>query len=262
MTQGQIFSFLRFIPLFLLASFFKASGILISLSIAVFVSVVTAASLFLPRVESDYFPRFEIKRQIIKDMMRYSIANYITGILWMLPQFVLPLIVVNLMGAEQNAYFFIGWSVASMLFSIPSATSFSLFAEGSYDEKQLFSKTKKSLKLILFLLIPTIIILIIFGNTILTFFGAAYCSNVTTLLRILVFSAIPLSINYVYYGVKRVEMKMKPALVLSAFIAFTTLGLTYILLPLMGILGAGLAWLISQTISAIAIIYDLLKHHK
>lgn len=261
MAQGQIFGLFRFIPLFLLTSFFQTFGILVSSGIAVFIAAVTAISLFLPRVESGYLPRPVINRQIIKDMVRYSIANYITSILWMLPHFVLPLMVLNMIGAEHNAYYFIGWSVASMLFSIPLAASFSLFTEGSYNEKKLLSEIKRSLKLILVLLVPAIIMLVIFGDTVLSFFGAAYFENGAKLLQILVFSTVPLSINYIYYGIKRVEMKMKSALLLSAFIAFTTLGLAYILLPQMGILGAGVAWLSSHTVAAIAVTYDLLRRH-
>lgn len=259
LAQGLIFGLLRFVPLFLLASFFTSFGILVSLGIAVFLAIATSILLFVPRVEKGYLPHPVIKKQIIKDMVRYSFANYVASILWMLPQTVLPLMVVNLLGAEQNAYYYIGWSVASILFAIPSAVSFSLFAEGSHDENKLGVEIMRGLKLLSVILIPAIIVLVIFDDTILAFFGTAYSANATKLLWILIFSAIPLSINYIFYGIKRVEMKMKAVIILAAFIACATLGLSYILLPRMGIMGAGVAWLSSHSAAAVFVVYSLLR---
>jgi len=44
---------------------------------------------------------------------------------------------------------------------------------------------------------------------------------------------------------------------LSVFIAVATLGLSYFLLPRMGIMGTGIAWLASQGIAALIIVYNL-----
>ncbi len=261
LLQGLIFGLLRFIPLFLLVSLFQTFGIFVSLGIAVFIAIVTSTLISIPRIEKGYLPLPVIRKQIIKEMVNYSFANYITGILWMLPQTVMPLMVINLLGAEQNAYYYIGWSVASMLFMIPMAVSFSLFAEGSHNEEKLDVEIMRGLKLLSVILIPAIIILAIFAEKILSFFGPAYSANATKLTWILIFSAIPLSINYIYYGIKRVEMKMKTVIILAAFISCVTLGLSYLLLPRMGIIGVGVAWLSSHSTVAVFVVFSLLRHH-
>jgi O-antigen/teichoic acid export membrane protein len=71
-----------------------------------------------------------------------------------------------------------------------------------------------------------------------------------------------LSLNYVYFGVRRVEMKMKGVIGLTAFTAVATLGLSYFLLPRMGIEGAGVAWLASQSVASVFIIRSLLVSSK
>ena len=47
------------------------------------------------------------------------------------PNMVLPIMVLNTLGAEQAAYCYIAYAIATLLFMIPSAISMSLFVEGS-----------------------------------------------------------------------------------------------------------------------------------
>ncbi|MBA7502786.1 hypothetical protein ES706_01380 [subsurface metagenome] len=251
LAQGLTFGLLRFIPLVALAALFHTFGIFASWGIAASVAVAIGIFLFLPKVQAGYRPVPTIRRQAINDMMHFSFVNYAANILWAIPTYVLPLMVVNLLGAEQNAYFYIARAIASVLFMIPLAASFSLLAEGSHNEERLASDIKRSLRLILFLLIPAIIIIFFLGDKILLFFGAVYSENATRLLRILAISALPVSLNYIYFSIKRVEMKMKGVIGLSAFIAVATLALSHVLLPRMGIIGAGIAWLVSQAVVAV-----------
>jgi O-antigen/teichoic acid export membrane protein len=159
--------------------------------------------------------------------------------------------VVNLLGAEQNAYFYIGWSITGIVFMIPAATTSSLLAEASHDANRLSQELKRSLKLILLLLVPTIIILLFLGKYILRLFGQAYSAEAPELLWILAVSALPLSLNYIYFNIRRVEKKMKSVIMLAGFSAATTLGLRYTLLTVMGIKGAGTAWLTGQCLGAV-----------
>ena len=259
LIQGLVFSLLRFVPLIILVAYFKTFGIFASLASSIIITVILSTLIFLPRVEKGYLPRPVIKKEFIKEMVGYSVANYVAGMLWMLPQTVLPLIVVNLLGTEQNAYYYIGWNVAAIVFAIPAAVSFSLFAEGSHHEDKLGIEIVRALKLLSVILIPSIVILTIFNAKILALFGAAYSENGTKLFWYLIFSAIPISMNYIYYGIKRVEKKMKAVIILSAVVASIIVGLSYILLPRMGIVGAGVAWLSGQGAGSVFVVYSLFK---
>lgn len=249
--QGLIFGLIRFIPLVALASLFRTFGIFASWGIAASLAIVVSLFFFLPKIQAGYRPLPAISKQTINNMMHFSFANYAASLLWSIPASVLPLMVVNMLGAEQNAYFYIGWAVGSILFTIPLTTSFSLFAEGSYNEERLPGDVRRSLKLTLLILIPAIIIIFFLGDKILLFFGAAYSENATRLLRLLALSAFPVSLNYIYFSIKRVEMQMKSVIALSAFMAVATLALSYVLLLRVGIIGAGIAWLVSQAVVAV-----------
>ena len=259
LAQGVIFNLLRFIPLAFMATIAGDFGIVASWGIGLLVAMIVAAGIFMPRIQAGYRPFPTVRRTVVNDMVRFSFANYIAAFLWAAPILILPIMVVNLLGGSANADFYISWAVSSMLFMIPTAISLSMFAEGSYDEKTLDSDVQRSVKLILLLLVPAVLLLFLFGGKILFFIWDDYSDNATRLLWIFALSAFPLSINQIYFGMRRVKKEMRSVVLLTAFIAVVTLTLSYILLPGIGIIGAGVAWLACQMVVASFTVWGILR---
>lgn len=251
--QGVISSTLKIpIPIILVA-FFGAFGIFASIGIAISVAVLVAMLWFLPRVQKGYIPLPAMHRQVINDIVHYSLGNYLANLLWLAPGLLFPLMVVNILGAEMNAYFYIAWSIATILFMIPLSISLSLFAEGSYGRGLLRANTMKSLKLCLIILIPAILLIFIIGDKLLLLFGQAYSQSATTLLWFLALSALPLTINYIFLSIKRVQKDIRGIIIISGAITVIALSLSYFLMGKMGILGVGVGWTIGQTIVALVV---------
>jgi len=259
LAQGLIFGILRFIPLLFLANLFETFGIFVSWGMAMSLTVIVSLFLFLPRIHAGYHPIPAIRKRAIRGLMNFSVANYGANLMWTIPGLILPLMVVNRLGAEPNAYFYIGWATASVLFTIPVAISLSLFAEGSYNQQRLARDISRSLKLMFIILVPTIILIYVLGDKILLLFGRAYSENAIKLLRISAISALPIGINHLYFSIKRIEMKMKSVVGFSIFIAILTLVLSWFLMPRMGIWGAGVAWLSANGLVAVVVIRNLLQ---
>ena len=251
MIQGSIIAWLRFVPLVLLATSFQKFGIVATWGLCVVLSVIIAITFFQPLAYQGHHPFPSINKEVVGRMLRFSFTNYIGNIFWTIPSLVLPIMVVNLLGPAENAYFYIGWAIAGIVFMIPTAISLSMLAEAAHDENKLVLELKRGLQLIFLLLVPVIIILLLSGRFFLTFFGKAYSENTLQLLWILTVSAIPLSLNYLYITIRRVEKKMRSVIWLSAFIAVATLVSSYFLLQVMGIKGAGIGWLASQGTAAL-----------
>ena len=53
------------------------------------------------------------------------------------PRFDSPAFFAALLGAENNAYFYVAWMIANVLFAIPRSISQSLFVEGSYSKNNI-----------------------------------------------------------------------------------------------------------------------------
>jgi O-antigen/teichoic acid export membrane protein len=258
LVKGLVFGLLRLPLVIPLVAVFGASGIFASWGLSTLVSFAVSVFLFLPRVQPDYRPFPFISRSVLSDILPYSLANNVSGLLWYLPTSILPIMVLNLVGTEANAYFYIAWIVGGVLTAIPIAASSALFAEGSHNERELSQHFWRSIKLTFLILIPSVIVVIAIADKLLLLFGSSYSSSGVTLLRILALSALPMSINYLYMALNRVQKNLKMLISLSSFIMVASLAFSYWLLPLMGVNGAGLAWLGSQTIIAIAIIIGFL----
>ncbi len=250
LALGVVFNLFRFAPLLLLVSLFPQFGIITAWGISTVLTMVTSLAVFLPRVEKDYLPIPAIKKQVIGEIAHFSVGNYAANLLAAAPGFVFPLMVVNRVGAESNAYFYVAWAVATLLNFIAMGFSLSLLAEGSRDEANLKQHVRRSLKAMLILL-PAVLVVLLAGDKMLLIFGGSYSENATTLLWLLALSSFPQSINYIYLSTKRVRLDMKSVLSVTAFTAGFALVLSYFLLPRMGIVAVGVAWLAAQAIAAV-----------
>ena len=132
LSKNTIFSVLK-IPLpILLVLFFHTFGIAASWGIAIAVAVAVALFLFVPRIQPQYKPVPRLNLGAVGGTWRYSAGSYLAHLFSAAPTLVLPIMVVNLLGAEQNAYFYVAWVIGGLLFAIPAAVSRSLFAEGAH----------------------------------------------------------------------------------------------------------------------------------
>lgn len=259
MANSFIHGLLKLPLVVLLGLVLHASGIFASWAVSLTLTALLGIFIFLPRLRSCYRPFFTINRSVITDVVHFSAANYIANFAASAPGFLLPLMILNLLGAEANAYFYIAWTIASSLFGVSAAVSMSLFAEGSHDEGRLWHILKQSLKLTFFLLVPAVILIFAIADKLLILFGTPYSQSGTTLLRILAVSALPYAIYCIYLGIKRVEKKLTMILILSGLISAGIVVLSYILMPYLGINGVGMACLSSYGTASLVILVGWLR---
>jgi O-antigen/teichoic acid export membrane protein len=254
LAKNTIFSLLK-IPLpIILVLFFHAFGIVSSWGVAIGIALIISLFLFLPRVQERYKPVLRIKLNIIKDIWKYSAGNYFVSIFSTAPSLVLPIIIVNLVSAEQTAYFYVAWMISTLLLAIPFAVSTSLFAEGVHSEEELAANARRSLRFILLLLVPAIALLVLLGKWLLLLFGEGYSSNALTLLWILGFSSLFAGVNSIYYTVLRVRDRIGELLMIRALIAITVLVASSLIMPTLGIVGIGYAWIGAQGLTSIYVV--------
>jgi O-antigen/teichoic acid export membrane protein len=206
--------------------------------------------LFLISKILNYKPFPKIRRGIVIDIFHFASGNYIASIFANLPSLILPILVVNFLGAEKNAYFFIAWSISGLLLVIPGATSTSLLTEGSYNKEELKGNVKKAAKFIFLLLATAVIGIFLFGRYVLWLFGEAYAQNSFEVLWILALASFPFAFNSLYIAIKEVQKEIKPVIYVYGAIALITIAGSYVLMPNMGIIGVGIAWVIGNGVVA------------
>ena len=228
--------------------FLGAIGIFSSVGMAFFITL-TFSLFFL--IKSGITPA-GIDRKFLNDAFHFSAGNYITGLLITAPNMILPIMVLNILGAGKTAHYYIAFAIASLLFMIPGAVSTSLFVEGSHGEA-LKKITLKSLFAIFSLLIPAVIILYFFGGFILNLIGKSYAVAGFNLLRIMALSSFFVAICRIYLSIKRVQKDIKGLILLSALIFVLLLGLSYVFMLKFGIIGVGYAWMVGYGLGSLLV---------
>lgn len=256
------------------ASMYSLLGVLLSWGIATATALLASLLIFLPQLVPYYRPSLSgfsrldgtasrpLKPGISTagtKLVAFSLTNYLGDALSSLPAWILPLMVVNILSPEAGAYFYIAWFMAGLLLAISSSVSASLFAEGSFMEEGLARDLRRSFKFLAVLLIPGIIVFILLGDKLLLVFGREYSVGGTHLLWLLFPACIPASLNLLYLSIARVEKNHKSIIAITGAIAGSTLVTSYVLLPLLGIMGIGVGWLAAQTVTALVVAPKLLK---
>ncbi len=203
-----------------------------------------------------YKPSLRFDPDVVRRVWRYSSGNYLASSLNLIPASVLPLIIMENIGAPEAAYFYIAMMIGNLLYVIPFATTRSLFAEGSNEEARFTEHFRSAVKIIIALMLPAIAALLILGGFVLSLFGPEYAAEGATLLRLIALAGLSvsaMSIANAYFQVK----KDTGAIVAINFVyAAAVVGLSYALLPF-GLSGVGFAWIIGTGAAALtgAVLY-------
>lgn len=164
----------------------------------------------------------------------------------------LPVLVVLRLGVTQNAYFYITEMMGAAFFMVSPSVAQAVFAEGVRMHSNLRSVVVKAFRVIAVMLVPAIVVMIVAGKFILGLFGASYAAAGYGLLILLAISALPDAVSNVAVVVFRVTQRLGYSAVLNLSILVMTLVGAWVLMPLLGIVGVGAAWLGAQTIGAFA----------
>lgn len=223
------------------------------------VLVLVLGIFFLRKVTQGYLPIPNLNKQAVSKMARFSAGNYFADVLGTVPVYILPLMIVNILGTEPSAYFRIAYGVASILFTIPLAITTSLFAEGSSEPDKLHHNIGRSIKFIAIMLTPAILVVLLLGKKILLIFGAEYSESALSLLWILALSSIPLSALHIYMTTLRVQLKIKKIIYIYACIAIFVLSGSYIAIARIGLIGVGISWISVLGVAAIFASLSMIK---
>ena len=239
----------------LLAIVWRPIGLIGAWALGLVAAAVAGLALFLPHVDGGrHHLHATLSRNVLNNMMHFAFANYVCAVLWGAPTYLLPLLVVALAGREANAYFYVAFNVSGLLSVIPTAVSLSLLAHGSHGETELVRLTVAGLKFSLGLLSIAVVTIFLLGGKLLLLFGKAYSLQGTELLWLLALAAIPATVNSLYLSVLRVQNHMSQVIIYIVAILGATIALSLILLPRIGLIGAGAAVLLGHGIVASIIV--------
>jgi O-antigen/teichoic acid export membrane protein len=250
--------FMNLRVLLVILPFLGSLGIFLSFGISSVIAVVYSfLRVFKIISETDDVKNVKIDKNYLKESFIFSAGNYLFMLFTTSPIYLLPILVLNILGSNQTAYYYITYTIASFLFMVTAAFSTSLFVEGSHGES-LRKNTIKAFLAIFAILMPMALFIFLFGGYILKIFGDSYV-NALDLLRVMVISSFFYSICQVYFTIEKVRNNIKDLISVSLIIFILLVCLSYIMSLHFGIIGVGSAWVISYLLGSIFALFKISK---
>jgi len=141
--------------------------------------------------------RFKIDKSSLINSFRFTSGNFMGTIFGILPATLVPILVLNRLGASQAAYFYIAAQFASVLSIVSSSTAQAYLAEASNDQSSHYlAHLKKAAKNLYLLLIPAVIFMALVGTQILRIYGQSYYSHAAIVLVLLAIASLFIGFNW------------------------------------------------------------------
>ncbi|NUK24610.1 lipopolysaccharide biosynthesis protein [Streptomyces lunaelactis] len=252
-AENVIFACAKILLLGVGAALAISTGILLSWAGALVVSLVVANYLLL-RKAVPHHEKTAPEEERPPRMVGYAAADYFGSLFRMAAYTLVPLMVLNNLGAEQSAYFSLAWVVGYVLYLVARNMGSSLVVEAVRSPEQLVEHGLRVLRHSALLLTVAITVIVVAAPQILTLFGAEYAESGSTLLRLIALSALPNLLVTLAIDVSRARRRLRLAVGLQIAMCVLVLGLTKALLPVLGINGAGVAWLVTQCLLALPLL--------
>ncbi|MDX6643270.1 MAG: hypothetical protein QOD76_1232 [Solirubrobacteraceae bacterium] len=185
-------------------------------------------------------------------LARFSAGQTAVAVASMIPDFLVPLLVLRYLDQATNAYYYAAWTVGFSTRLLPVNIANVLTVEGAYGEHSIWSLLRSVVRLCVATLGPVIIVLLLGADVVLSVFGPRYADAAAPLLRYFAIGLVPFTVVTLVIAIDRVRERFGAALMIASVGTATTIGLDLVLIPANGITGAGLGWLVGQTAAAAA----------
>ncbi len=214
-----------------------------------FAAAAVASLVLMTRVVR-WRPTLRSSRQVLLPLLRFSGANYAGNMLNMLPTLVVPLIVLDRLGAETAAYYFVAFQTVTLLYSGAAAVEQALLAEGAHDGAVGRELRRRSLRLVMALCVPAWLVLTVAARWIMLAFGVRYSLHATDALIVLAAAAVPLAFMNWSLTLLRLAGKLRAIVLSNAVYVVAISSVAWILAP-RGLTAICAAWPIGALLATI-----------
>ncbi len=255
--ENSIFAIAKLVLLLALAGPFPQYGVFASWTIALMLSLLPTNFLIFQYLIPRHVQETQDQQAppAPSQVARYVAGDYVGSLFWLMATTLMPVIVIEIAGAAATAYFYLSWTIINSLYNFSADMGASLIVEGSRDPAKLGIYSQRMVFQTAKIVTPLVVVLLVGAPWILAIFGGDYAAEGAMLLRILALSTIPNIITALYIATARVQRRVTAVVVVLATLCVLVLGLSFVLLKMVGVVGVGWAWLISQSMIASVLLF-------
>jgi aminoglycoside phosphotransferase (APT) family kinase protein/O-antigen/teichoic acid export membrane protein len=254
--ENAAFSVLKLALLLGFAVWFPLYGVLASWTTAMAVTLLPVNILIFRRLIPRHVAatRDRAVRLDPSRVVRYVAGDYVGALCWLAATTLLPVMVTVQAGATDNAYFYLSWQIALVLYFVSPNMGSSLIVAVANDPPKLATYSYQAFLQTARIVVPLATLMTLGAPFVLRIFGSSYAAHGTMVLRLLALSSIPHIVNSLYVSIARAQRRVGAVVMVLAPLCACVLILSYLLLQRYGITGVGVAWLVSQTAMALILL--------
>jgi O-antigen/teichoic acid export membrane protein len=248
LVDGVIAGFGKLILAALLTSL-GAYGLFLASALGTVMAAVASLLLILMvmRVRVDLRHPFKT----LKPLIRFSGANYVGNVINLIDALIVPLIVLDRLGADDAAYFFVVLQMAQIVYTAALALEQTFLAEGSRADADMRQLRRRSLRLLVLFFVPIAVFMIGAGRWLLLAFGHPYYQHGYVSLIALTLAAAPISASFWFMTILRLAGKLRSIIVVNIIGFVVTVSLVW-LGSSHGLTAVAWAWFVSCAVTALA----------
>jgi hypothetical protein len=232
------------------ATAIPTTGVFVSWVAAIAVSVLPLGWLVFRRLVPRHVKATEdhARPPSLREIGTFLAGDYTGSLFSLAVVYLIPVIVAAQVSSEDNAYFYITTTIGGTVNLLAINMGASLTVEGSHDPGRLAANTRAALRRMARIMLPVAAVLFFGAPWILGVFGAGYADAATPLLRWFAVGAVLRVVMETYFAVLRAQSRTAGLAWLQGLLCALVLGLTLLLLPRMGLTGAGVAEITSLAV--------------
>ena len=227
------------IPLLVPLIIFGSLGIFLSVGIGYLIAAFVGLLIIVTIIPI----RYSINREYIRESFNFNVLSYFASLTQVLPTLIIPILILNILGSQNAAQFSVAFAIGNIIYIIPTAIGTSFFVEGSHGIN-LRKGAIRSLTAIYVLLLPAVLVILLFGDSLLGLFGVEYIAGLD-LLKFLAISSIFGTIYYIFVPLQTIKMNVKNVVLINTLGMCLLLSLCYFLIIPWGLAGIGFAFLVT-----------------
>jgi O-antigen/teichoic acid export membrane protein len=203
-----------------------------------------------PRDRSGLQPRLDLVRRYRLLALQHHVLNLSISSV----SFVLQVVAALLVLPTELAYFATAQVVSSVVGLVPYLFAFALFAEAANDEGLLRRLIRRTFPLGLVTCLVVVVVAEVAAPQVLRLFGPEYAAHGTTVLRLLLLSAVPYVVKDHYVAVRRAQGRLGSATRVLSVATVGEVGAGIVGGVLWGLNGLALGWAAAAMVEALLLL--------